>query len=960
MTRLIPILVTLLLSVLAVLAQPPGTPKDETFSRNKKFSAELSSNGTDKPMLFVFSHAGDHPALIWSRPLAPETEADQDPNQNFSMNWDPNSYRKLVSDDGSLVVLRMRYYRDDMPAMRVLTQKTDTAFEADDLIEAFGDAFENQYDASQAPFLEVLSDSPKIFGMWHARSGRWVMLDQEKLMLEKPSAAQLTRLNELALQEARAAAQRHRPSGLRRAFRTVMQHAAAVVPSIGSGANPGQDQDTNIEAAYRFLASLKKPEDRALIEALLDTELQSTYWSGADFRFSGRGPEPFMQLSSFERSLADRLLDQWDGKALPSSEDATELVVAGNPLKLTRFGSLTGKLHLPFAAPPDSGGLFLYLIPARVEAGQWSKDDSVLHASYYREQGMRFPGQPQQAAPGASTVSFLFDTIPPGEYRLKAVWDRRAARTPLPGMMPGQNQTTVTPQAGDYESAESPVVKLAASQTVTGVDIFCTNRVGKVDQFAADDEKWAKEHPAEDPDSSALSQSFRGDRVKGFFNAPLSQWIIRTNENSGKALLRRITLREVLSDPPRKMFSVHLSLPGFDSRRSGTIPNIKAELEDEHGCTFETHGFNNSGRNFQLDFQVVPLGAKQLQLRISREDYQDERGRAYNNGARTTQLASYTLTNLFHATPADWKPDVFPAKRDLDIVSVQLAAFDPRAMEPPPMMGPGFEQRYGYGFPGMVRPPRPLQNKVTFSSRGEPATAWRKLSGKFIDRWGNEAYNLQPFCKEEEIFKYIVEVARDPVKGAFADDEKVEVPVTKIPSAGESTNIDLRRTVQGLPLRIFSIGGIGEFTYEDGNLISAKEDSDEEDAIPSFGFQGRRVEPKLSIRSANRMPMGMPPGMAVGPLIIISKTPHVVCRVAQNSRDTLFALREQDTSVPEPVSSMNRNGPAFYPGTPSMIQCLALEYRPGETNKKLTFIVQKTRKAEFFVKVPKDERPTQN
>jgi hypothetical protein len=39
------------------------------------------------------------------------------------------------------------------------------------------------------------------------------------------------------------------------------------------------------------------------------------------------------------------------------------------------------------------------------------------------------------------------------------------------------------------------------------------------------------------------------------------------------------------------------------------------------------------------------------------------------------------------------------------------------------------------------------------------------------------------------------------------------------------------------------------------------------------------------------------------------------------------------------------------------VQYLALEYRPGETDKKLTFIVQKTRKAEFFVKVPKEDGP---
>jgi hypothetical protein len=54
----------------------------------------------------------------------------------------------------------------------------------------------------------------------------------------------------------------------------------------------------------------------------------------------------------------------------------------------------------------------------------------------------------------------------------------------------------------------------------------------------------------------------------------------------------------------------------------------------------------------------------------------------------------------------------------------------------------------------------------------------------------------------------------------------------------------LRKTVQGLPLRVFSVGGTGEFTYEDGKLVAAEEESEEDDSIPSFGVQGRRVEPK--------------------------------------------------------------------------------------------------------------------
>src|SRR5262245_56817853 len=101
------------------------------------------------------------------------------------MTWDPNGYRKYVSDDGTFVILKLSYYRDDMPTMRVLTQKTDKSFDADDLMDSFDYGFDNSYEVVQASFLEVLSPSPKLFGMWHARSARWVVLDLEKMTLEK-------------------------------------------------------------------------------------------------------------------------------------------------------------------------------------------------------------------------------------------------------------------------------------------------------------------------------------------------------------------------------------------------------------------------------------------------------------------------------------------------------------------------------------------------------------------------------------------------------------------------------------------------------------------------------------------------------------------------------------------------------------------------------------------------------
>src|SRR5581483_7729455 len=104
---------------------------------------------------------------------------------------------------------------------------------------------------------------------------------------------------------------------------------------------------------------------------------------------------------------------------------------------------------------------------------------------------------------------------------------------------------------------------------------------------------------------------------------------------------------------------------------------------------------------------------------------------------------------------------------------------------------------------------------------------------------------------------------------------------------------------------------------------------------PLFGPQGRPVKPKLSVKpsaDANAMRMRMmmmPPGNRQGPITIASKIPHIVLRVGTGPRDTLFALLEQDTSVPEPVAALRRNpGMPYFPGQPAAIQYLALDFHP--------------------------------
>src|SRR5262249_55686118 len=146
------------------------------------------------------------------------------------------------------------------------------------------------------------------------------------------------------------------------------------------------------DAAYRYLAHIKKPEDRPAIEALLESPLQESY----SYNF-GPLPEAWVKLMSDDRALGDELLGHWDGNTNTVDEEDSEWlsgVMIGRPHKLCRFSALSGKLRLPFGAPPNTGPVSIYLIPSTVAPGQWSKDQSVLKLTYKEPKTSPFPGRP--------------------------------------------------------------------------------------------------------------------------------------------------------------------------------------------------------------------------------------------------------------------------------------------------------------------------------------------------------------------------------------------------------------------------------------------------------------------------------------------------------------------------------------------------------------------------------------
>ena len=954
---------------ISTTGQVPGQERNVTFAENKRYSVELSTTQVDTPLITVFKHAdGDEkPTQVWSRALKSEDD-DEDQGRAQGLRntlMDPNQLLRSVSNDGKAVVLRPRYNFQQFPMLWVLTQAgRDKQFEADDVWDTLTEWDETEVmysgqEGAQGLELFLEDEKPPIYAMWTATARQWLVVDLEKLTISSTETGLSARLDGLALPRARAIVRAHRPTGLKKLLKPVLESAAEWMPGMVS--KPGGSSfydNSNLEPAYRFLAKQKKPEDRNLIEQLLESEPQPFASGGA------WGAQMFISvgLHSQERALGDKLLADWDG--VGELEDDGELIgqFPNSGERLHRFASVSGRVQLPFGTPENSQGIWIYLIPASLKKDGWKDDESVLKVWY--DPGFTRMQRPRQEQEPMDKLNFSFSSILPGEYRLKAVWDRRAPHTD-PHNDPRGQKAMCIPSPGDYESAETEKLRLMAGKRITDIQLNCTNRVGEAAEYFAADELWKKKHPARP--EKAFARGRRGPwKEKTLVTAPGKDWLTGTNENPGKIAVKRIQIRSreegtmgLQGIEPTKRMVLTMSIPGMKQNHNGSL---KAELVDEHGCSFESRGYSSSGRIYEMSFQTVPYGAKRIDLTVSREDYQNERGRPFENGPKTTVLASFVLTNLAQMNPAIWKPQDVPTTKDLDIVSVELSEFDPGNVE--------FAPQYGFNAPhmayaggGMVVLPGMAQprssNKLTFKVNGKPARGWHKLSGMFRDRWGNEAQALYGFCREEEVFSYVVRVARDPESGRFLPEEKFEINVEKIPGPGESLPLGMSKELQGLTFDLYSIGGTGEFTYRDGEMLSAKAEIEHD--LGAYGPGGRVVESRLRLKDmdpSGRMGMDWMGGGMPREVTILSKIPHVACRVPDLGPDTLFGLVQQDTSVVEPMNAPL--GPGRRRHDPnaetSEIQFLPLDYRAGDTDRKVTFVVQKARKVEFVVHVPKNSR----
>lgn len=206
-------------------------------------------------------------------------------------------------------------------------------------------------------------------------------------------------------------------------------------------------------SALSFLGRLKNPLDRPIIESML---ADNRFHTGNEHR-SGK----FVRCSSYssKRSIADQTLATWDGK-----HTGAHLMRAG---KYHYLGTVEGTIKLPAAPKDGDNRLCVYLLETDVPEDKWceKQPNHSLSAFFwkYAFYEKQWPGD---------TIPFRIQGVMPGEYYVKAVWDKARPYTFH------EESITGPPQAGDFQNTESPRIIATAGETTQAGLIDCAHKVG--------------------------------------------------------------------------------------------------------------------------------------------------------------------------------------------------------------------------------------------------------------------------------------------------------------------------------------------------------------------------------------------------------------------------------------------------------------------------------------------------
>ncbi|MBI2929804.1 MAG: sel1 repeat family protein [Verrucomicrobia bacterium] len=760
----------------------------------------------------------------------------------------------------------------------------------------------------------------RVFCLWIGATNDWFAYRVPEAQPVAVDALLRARWNERGRRWALRVIRDTQPSPLREMLDTAKAKVAEFLELSDNASDSSPTREwRHVEDAYKFIARLKDPEDRKLIEALLASQDFSISFGGG---FNGRVRT--FGVGSRDRELGDQLLARWEGK-LP--EDVPLPDMFDSVGEYFFLGRVKGLVSFPF--PPDAGRLWVHLVPAQFSPGEWQKRAPAMTLNGSLEPMSTLSsvsidpttGQPLPSRPSPELVeeaAFEFAAVRPGRYRLTALWDR----TPPASQ---REEERALPEPGDYMSAESREFEVVAGQNVEELMLVCTNRIGALLALYADDAKRIQDYSAKSkPESPPTREAAESSSARQQSPPPpAKEWTPPEGTVPADApiKLRRVTYgrRHKYFRHSHETETDALVIWFTPARGRDLITDFDLVLLDEHGCRFRCspggHMSGTGGEISYVELESFPRRQPTFKLLVEEAD---------------KAVAEVELPNLAGGEFPMWIASALPVTNDLG--SGALAVLR------------GFS--FSSDFP-----------KLIFFREGESDPGWRVESVAYRDSTGNQADSLDGLCRGEQVLKLTARAVRTK-EGRFAADERWTVSDLEIPPAGRFVRLDRTNSIQGVTLELLALTGTGEFTYSNGVPIAATATIDA-NATPMrrvwMSHPPREPEALVFIKGSDAV--GLPgPELFLGrrggvTRTVVSKVPHVAVRIRNwTDQHRLYIAGGEEIGARTHrfmlrlgIEAWGREGDVYFLPVPE-------DARQGKA--PLMFLVQRCRELEFFVQNP--------
>jgi hypothetical protein len=694
-------------------------------SENGLYSADITSTAPNEIIVGIHRHDGDVKIFSWSKKV-PWNGANA---TITAFPW----IRRYISNDGATVILHNQQFPQESWMWISRAAPEPVRFYPHDFDRFLGQSPLQRYANRYGPrpeILQFLFEAQGVHAIWFAQLDKWLTIDlktgalklpesnladaispspskqlKTETWLKPPSEDVVALLKSEATRRSLEAVRKHQPAAIKTMLQPLQEKLGEFIPSLKPSVQSRLLSLSESSAGYLFLARHKVPAAEKYIRKLLEMPIDQNF-SGSSFGASPNSGFQFMVFSQ-ERQLGDTAWRIWnDIEVKPNVNFAPPLHLDRNSHYL---GGVRGTLRLPMVRPDTKPGVvWIYLIPAAVRAGDWPDSSDLVKLVCQLEQfGAIFRGRPRGFQ--FDSFDYSFATITPGEYRLKAVWDRRP-----PFADANSAASTAIPAPGDYESAESEPFTIAANATLAGPELFCTNRVGQADTYYAADEAWKKLNPS--PKGGSLFMA-RGYPFGPFqYRDPPNdahRWIVKTQAVAKNIEFRKAEVIQVLPigaplerDELIITFAVH-DLSDLALRK------LVPEIRDEHECAFEATLFVPAPR----------AGPGEMTVRAGVFPRKKEFTLALRSTTDNKVVSSFSIKNGGTSQNATWRARPLPLARSIAGRNIRLTELS-----------------------------RSSGAKFQLLDKGEAAD-WTPESVIYQDREGNRSFEADDFCRKDREIK---------------------------------------------------------------------------------------------------------------------------------------------------------------------------------------------------------------